>query len=337
MSHFENLPTVHVLYENPAWLPPIERALQAEGFPYELHLVWKGTIDPSKEPPAGIWWNRMSPSSHTRGHGESVALMREVLAWLESWGRWVLNGSHALELEVSKLRQELALRRYGIRSPRTYLANDRDLLLELAEEFDGPFITKHNQGGKGLGIKLFHSAEQLAEHLDAPDFDPGPNGQIILQQYIEPAEPYITRVEIVGGRFLFAMRSNTEDGFELCPSDACQVPSSAPAVCPIDGDDAGSEAAAPKFHPSPLQGNDPLVKQLVTLCMGAGLDQAGIEFIEDRDGERYVYDINGTTNYSSAVEREFGVDGMLETVRYLKHQVVPRVWAGRLATVSEAS
>jgi len=263
--------------------------------------------------------------------------MREVLAWLDSWGRWVLNGSHALELEVSKLRQELALRRHGIRSPRTLLGNDRDALVELAKSFDGPFITKHNQGGKGLGIKLFNSPEQLAEHLDSADFDAGPNGQIILQQYIEPAEPYITRVEIVGGRFLFAMRSNTEGGFELCPSDACQLPSSAPAVCPIDGADADSEAEAPKFRPSPLEANDPLVKQLITLCMGAGLDQAGIEFIEDKNGERFVYDINGTTNYSSAVEREFGVDGMLETVRFLKHQVVPRVWAGQLSPVAAAS
>ncbi len=333
MSQFKSLPTVHVLYENPAWLPPIEKALQAEGFPYELHHIWKGSIDPGKEPPAGIWWNRMSPSSHTRGHGESVALMREVLAWLESWGRWVLNGSHAFELEVSKLRQELALRRYGIRSPRTLLANDRDSLVELARSFDGPFITKHNQGGKGLGIQLFYSAEQLADYLDSDDFDPGPNGQIILQEYIQAAEPYITRVEIAGGRFLFAMRSNTEGGFQLCPSDACQVPSKAPTLCAIDGEDE----AAPKFSISPLRADDPLVRQLISLTIGAGLDQAGIEFIEDADGNRYVYDINGTTNYSSAVEREAGVDGMLETVRYLKDQVVPRVWTGHLSPMAAAS
>ena len=333
MSHFESLPTVHVLYENPAWLPPIEAALQAEGFPYEFHHIWKGSIDPSQEPPAGIWWNRMSPSSHTRGHGDSVALMREVLAWLESWGRWVLNGSHALELEVSKLRQELAWRRYGIRSPRTLLANDRDSLIELARSFDGPFITKHNQGGKGLGIELFTSAEQLADYLDSDDFDAGPNGQIILQEYIQAAEPFITRVELVGGRFLFAMRSNTEDGFQLCPSDACQVPSKAPSLCAIDGEDSSS----PKFSVSPLGADDPLVRQLISLTIGAGLDQAGIEFIEDAHGNRYVYDINGTTNYSSGVEREVGVDGMLETVRYLKKEVVPRVWAGSLGPVAEAS
>ncbi|MBJ95866.1 MAG: alpha-L-glutamate ligase [Rickettsiales bacterium] len=335
MSQFDNLPTVHILYENPAWLPPLEQALREEGFPYELHHIHKGSVDPSQEPPAGIWWNRMSPSSHTRGHGESVSLTREVLAWLESWGRWVLNGSHALELEVSKLRQELALRRYGIRSPRTVLANDRDELVELARSFDGPFITKHNQGGKGLGIQLFSSAEQLAEHLDSDDFDPGPNGQIILQQYIQSAEPYITRVEIAFGRFLFAMRSNTEEGFQLCPSDACQLPAAAPSLCAIDG--AEQDTATPKFSASPLAAADPLVRQLISLTVGVGLDQAGIEFIEDAEGNRYVYDINGTTNYSSAVEREVGLDGMLETVRLLKSQVVPRVWSGPLQPVAAAS
>jgi glutathione synthase/RimK-type ligase-like ATP-grasp enzyme len=269
----------------------------------------------------------MSPSSHTRGHSESVGLAREILAWLESWGRWVLNGSHALELEVSKLRQELALRRYGIQSPRTYLANDRDLLLELAEEFDGPFITKHNQGGKGLGIRLFQNPDQLAVYLDSEDYDPGPNGQIILQQYIEPKEPHITRVEVAGGRFLFAMHSATTDGFELCPSDACQVPSQAPQVCPIDGQDERSDSP-PKFRLADLTASDPLVGRLIALCMGEGLDQAGIEFVEDKDGERWVYDINGTTNYNSAVERAAGIDGMRATVRYLKASVVPRQWPG---------
>ena len=33
------LPTVHVLYENPAWLPPLTVALDAEGFP--KHVVTK--------------------------------------------------------------------------------------------------------------------------------------------------------------------------------------------------------------------------------------------------------------------------------------------------------
>ena len=303
----------HILYENEAWLPPLEAALAAEGFEVVRHLVWRGTLDPRSEPAEGVWLNRMSPSSHTRGHRESVPLMREVLAWLEGWGRRVVNGSRAFELEISKARQELALHRHGVRSPRTVLGNEPTALVAAAQAFDGPFLVKHNQGGKGLGIRLLASPADLADHLGA-GFDADPSGQVVLQQYIEAAEPFITRVELVAGRFLYAMRSSTEDGFELCPSDACQLP--APDVCPADGV-ARTSSGAPRFVPSPLTADDPLVTALLGLCAAEGLEQAGIEFVTDRLGQRWVYDINGTTNYASAMERHFGVDGMRELARHL--------------------
>ena len=147
----------------------------------------------------------------------------------------------------------------------------------------------------------------------------------MLQEYIAAPEPFITRVEIVGGRFLYAMRSATEDGFQLCPSDACQIPSAAPDVCPAGGGEqvALTSSGRPKFQPSPLKPRDPLVKQLIRLCEAEGLEQAGIEFIEDADGNRYVYDINGTTNYSSSMERYFDVEGMGALAKYLRAKVVP--------------
>ena len=136
---------------------------------------------------------------------------------------------------------------------------------------------------------------------------------MVIQAYIEPAEPFITRVELVGGRFLFAMRSDTSGGFELCPSDACQMPPSNPDVCPIDG--------GAKFSPSPVTASDPLVQRYLEMMQAEGLEIAGIEFIEDREGNRYTYDINGTTNYNSAVGRAVGVDGMREIARHLRHVV----------------
>jgi hypothetical protein len=313
------LPTMHLLYENEAWLPPLREALAAEGFPVKEHLLWRGSLDPRRAPEDGLWWNRMSPSSHTRGHAESVPWTREVLAWLEGWGRRVVNGSRAFEIEVSKSRQEGVLRRHDIRSPRTVLGNDREALVHLARTFTGPFITKHNQGGKGLGIALFRSSDELGDHLASGVFDAGPTGQIVLQEYIRSPEPYITRVEIVAGRFLYAMRSCTEDGFELCPSDACQIPAHAPAVCPADGEETPLTASGrPKFLASDLTEDDPLVRQLIELCRAEGIEQAGIEFIEDEAGLRYVYDINGTTNYASSMERHFGTRGMAVMARYLR-------------------
>lgn len=304
--------TVQVLYENPAWLPPLTSALDAEGLAFALHEIWHGVVDPGRPAPEGIWLNRMSPSSHTRGHVESVALMRETLAWLEDSGRTVVNGSRVFEIEVSKLQQDLVLRRHGILAPRTVLAVGRDRILDAARTFEGPFLTKHNQGGKGLGIRLFEHPDELPAVLDDPSFDPGPNGQIVLQQYIQPREPFITRVEIVGGRFLYAMRSSTVGGFELCPADSCAAERAhrAPEVCPADG--------SATFTLSPLSGDDPLVRQYLALCAAEGIDIAGIEFVEDSAGRRYTYDINANTNYNGAVGKAAGIEGMVEVARWLK-------------------
>jgi hypothetical protein len=172
--------TVHVLYENEAWLPPLVAGLEAEGLPCRLVPVVDGAIDIAEAPPPGIWLNRMSPSSHTRGHGTSVALMGEVLAWLESWGSRVVNGTRAYLLEMSKLRQHLALARHGIRTPRTVLCVGREALLAAAEGFEGAFITKHNRGGKGLGIALYRSAGELARATLEPGWDPGSESQVFV-------------------------------------------------------------------------------------------------------------------------------------------------------------
>ncbi len=321
------LPTVHILYENDAWNPPILEALEEAGLPYALHFVDDGLIDPAVAPAEGIWLNRVSPSSHTRDHAHTVGLTREVLFWLEHHGRIVINGSRAFEIEMSKLRQDLLLQKHGLPTPRTVLAVGAAQLKAAANTFDGAFITKHNQGGKGLGIQLFSNAEQLASWMDHGHFDPGPDGKVILQQYIQAPEPFITRVEIVGGRFLFAMRSRTDDGFQLCPSDACQVPASNPDVCPADG----SAASASKFSPSPLTADDPLVQKLIKLMAAEGIDLAGTEFIEDTEGRRYVYDINGTTNYSGVLAEQTGVHGMKELAAWIRRELVPRWQAARLA------
>jgi len=126
------LPQIHVLYENPAWIPPLQEALAREGFRVRLVHVNEGLVDPSAAPPEGIWINRISPSSHTRGHVHTVELARQFLYWLESHGRRVINGLGAFELEMSKLRQDLVRRRHGIRRARTVRGVGRENLREAA-------------------------------------------------------------------------------------------------------------------------------------------------------------------------------------------------------------
>jgi glutathione synthase/RimK-type ligase-like ATP-grasp enzyme len=81
----------------------------------------------------------MSPSSHTRGHRESVDYTRELLVWLESHGRRVINGSRALALEISKVRQYEALRQAGLRTPHTVaVAGGPQTLKEAARHLPVP-------------------------------------------------------------------------------------------------------------------------------------------------------------------------------------------------------
>ncbi len=319
-----SFPPIHIIYENPDWLPPLTEALERAGFE-QVHLVKlsEGLLDAHAIPPQGIWINRISPSSHTRGNHHTVQLARELLSWLELHNRIIINGLKAFELEMSKFRQDLALRKYGIKTPKTILAvGDKQLKLA-ALQFEGPFITKHNQGGKGLGIQLFNSAEEFNSTLESNGLEESPDGKFILQQYIKPANGHITRVELVGNRFLLAMNSSTKGGFELCPSDVCQLKAAQrnPDVCPIDGQ-------SDTFSASDLSSTDPLVLQYLQLLQGEDIDVAGIEFVEDELGNRYTYDINGTTNYNAKLGSTIGINGMQELARYLKDQIVPK-WKGQ--------
>lgn len=296
--------TVHVIYENEDWMPPVRAALASRGLRVVEHFTAGGSLEIGGDVPDGIVLNRMSPSSHTRGHQGGVIYTRELLGWLESRGVPVVNGRRAFDLELSKVQQHASLEAAGIRTPKTVAVIGTADPKVAARKLDAPFITKHNQGGKGLGVRLFRTLEAFDVYLEGPDFVDDPGGVTLLQQYIQPASPFITRVEIVGGRFQFAMRSSTEDGFELCPAVECQDADAAgDAFCPVG--DSGKFSLR-----EDIGADDPLVRKYVALLKALNIDLAGIEFVEDAAGRRYTYDINGTTNYNDELVARHGLAGM---------------------------
>ena len=74
----------------------------------------------------------------------------------------------------------------------------------------------------------------------------------------------------------------------------------------------------------------PLVQQYIRLSLEEGIEIAGIEFVEDAHGNRYTYDINGTTNYNQALGATMGVDGMRVVARYVRRVAVGERRARRL-------
>lgn len=312
---------IHVIHENDAWVEPLRAAFAESRLPYTEWFVADGMLDLGNVPPQGVFYNRMSASSHTRGHRYAAELTGGVLAWLESHGRRVINDGRALQLEISKVAQYAALSRYGIRVPHTIAAVGRNAILEAARGMRGRFITKHNRAGKGLGVHLFDSVEALTRYVDGGAFEDSVDGInalehpvdgiMLIQQYIEAPEPFITRVEFVGGDLLYAVRVDTSLGFELCPADVCQV---GDAFCPAG--ESSPAAAAPRFRI--LAGfSHPIVERYRRFLADHGIGIAGIEFITDRNGDAYTYDVNTNTNYNSDAEREAGVFGMRAIAAYL--------------------
>jgi hypothetical protein len=280
---------VHVLHENPDWFTPIGTALDAAAVPYEEWLIGDGMLDLDEPPPEGVFWSRLSASSHTRDHPYAKDHARGVLGWLEAHQRRVVNGRRALELEVSKAAQLTALRAAGFDVPRTVAVAGIADLPAAARKLPVPFISKHNQGGKGLGVRLFASHDEFSAYAESPGYQAPVDGITLLQEYLAAAHPFITRVEIVGGAFVYAITADTaRGGFELCPADACAA--DAPA------------GAQPSLFALRAGFDHPIIGRYLSFARAHGVEIAGFEFIETADGRMVTYDVNTTTNYNADIE-----------------------------------
>ncbi|MER2123388.1 MAG: alpha-L-glutamate ligase [Exiguobacterium indicum] len=302
---------IHILHENQEWTDHLIKRLEELELPYEQWHLNEGIVPLDELPPEGVFYSRMSASSHTRGHRYAPELTEGVLAWLEEHDRTVFNGTRALRLEVSKVNQYTALRKAGIRVPKTTAAVGRDRIVQAAKEIGvSSFITKHNRAGKGLGVQLFHSIEALEAYLDGPTFDEPVDGITLIQEYIQAPEPYITRCEFVGGKFVYAVRVDTSEGFELCPADACVIDD---LFCPV-----GEEAPQTPMKFQIVEGfDDPIIQKYEAFLQANQIAVAGIEFIKDASGTIYTYDVNTNTNYNSDAEAAAGRYGMLELAKFL--------------------
>lgn len=297
---------IYVIHENGVWVEPLRTAFAERGLPFEEWNLVEGEVDLDAAPPSGVFYNRISASSHTRNHRYSPEMASIVLNWLEGHGRRVVNNSRALQLEINKSAQYAALNSHGITTPRTIAAVGRDEVVRAASAFaPGPVIVKPNRGGKGEGVSLFETIDELEVHMERGEGPAPVDGITLLQQYIHAPARFITRAEFIGGRFYYAVRVDTSDGFELCPADVCQSPNldGAAAKFQIFENGAGIES-------------DQIAKYEAVLAAN-GIEVAGIEFITDGNGRSYTYDINTNTNYNADAEVAADKSGMGQLAEFL--------------------
>ena len=296
---------VYIIHENGEWVAPLRKQLEALDTPYEEWSLVQGTVPIDDAPPEGIFYNRMSASSYTRDHRFSPEYAAVVLSWLEAHGRTIVNDSQALALEINKAAQYQILRAGGIRTPRTVVAVGPEAILDASEKFgEDPLILKPNRGGKGDGVQLFEDRTQLQDYIKASTYEAPVDGISLVQEYIYAPDQSIIRAEFIGGKFFYAVRVDTSDGFELCPADVCQVP---------------GETAEPTFRI--LEDDGGLGADVIQAAEGVladnGVKVAGIEFIRNEAGDLFAYDINTNTNYNPEAEAVAGKYGMAQLAGYL--------------------
>ncbi len=315
---------IAIYHEHPDWFRPLFAELEKRGIPFERLDAAAHSFDPSATTsPWSLVFNRASPSAYLRGHAQTTFHTLHWLRHLERIGVPVVNGADAYTFELSKATQLDLLRQLGLPFPRARVINNPTRAVSAAEGFRFPVLVKANVGGSGAGIVRYDTREALADAVAAGTVDLGVDGTALVQEAAPLRDGHITRVETLGGRYLYAINVHPpQNSFDLCPADACQTTSGTELVrgaCAIDAPKSGMrvEATTPPAE---------IIAQVERISRAARIDVGGIEYlIDDRDGKHYFYDINALSNFVADAPNVIGFDPFAKLVDYLEARTAEAV------------
>lgn len=308
---------IAIYYEHPDWFRPLFTELDRWHVPYVRLDAARHRFDAADGPPPySLVFNRMSPSAYLRGAGNAIFYTLHYLAHLKRHGVRVINGYDAYVTETSKALQLALLQQLGLPHPRARVINNAAEASAAAQGLRFPIVLKPNIGGSGAGIRRFESLDQLERAARGQALDLGIDHTALIQEFIPAADQRIVRVEVLGGRYLYAIRIYTSgESFNLCPADVCQTVGGAElvrAACPVD---------APKNNLR-VEGYTPppeIVAQVECIVQAAHIDVGGVEYmIDERDGKLHFYDINALSNFVADAPRVVGFDPFARLVDYLE-------------------
>jgi hypothetical protein len=307
---------IGIYYEHPDWYRPLFQQLDARGVNWEKIHAGKHSYDLAmREPEYSLVFNRMSPSAWQRGLGHVIFYTMNYLQHLEAQGVRVVNGSRAFTHETSKALQLTLLESLGLPYPKALVINHPSQALAAAEKIGYPLVVKPNIGGSGAGIIRFDRPEQLKSAAEENQLYFGIDQVALVQEFFPARDSVITRVEVLGGKFLYAIQIHTTgDTFNLCPADICQSTRGEELVrpaCPVDAPKNGLQVEG---YAPPRQ----VVQDVERIMQEAGIEVGGIEYvIDDRDGRLLYYDVNALSNFVADPERIVGFNPYSRLADYL--------------------
>jgi D-alanine-D-alanine ligase-like ATP-grasp enzyme len=237
------------------------------------------------------------------------------MAYLERLRVPVVNGLNGFSIEISKARQLTLLESLGLPYPRARVINHASKAVEASEGLRFPIVVKANIGGSGAGIVKFPDRDTLAAAASANQLDFGVDHTALVQEYVPARGGHITRVETLGGKYLYAIKVyTTGESFNLCPADICQRADGVELVrsaCPVNAPKTGLKVEG--YTPPPE-----VISACEKIMQTAGIDVGGIEYmVDDRDGKIVYYDINALSNFVADAVNVVGFDPFVRLVDYL--------------------
>lgn len=311
---------IGIYHEHQDWFRPLFAELDRRGMRYERIDARRHSYDIDGRDEAGysLVLNRMSPSAYLRAAGHSILYTQNYLVHLEQLGVRVINGTRAFRLETSKAQQLTLLRALGLPFPATRVINHGSEAPAAADGLRFPVVVKANIGGSGAGIVRFDTPEDLARASVEGRLQLGLDQTALVQEYIPARGGHITRVEVLDGTYLYAINVHTTgDTFNLCPADICQSSDGVEltrGACPADAPKNSLRVEA--FTPPPE-----VIADVEKIMAAAGIEIGGVEYIvDDRDGERYYYDINALSNFVADAPRVLGFDPFARLADWLERE-----------------
>jgi len=308
-----------IYYEQEHWFRPLLAELDRRSIPHRRIDPRAHAYDPkAAEPEFSLLFNRMSPSAYLRGGVQGMFFTLGFLDHVQRLGIPIVNGLRAFSIEISKARQLTLLESLRLPTPRSRVINHPSLAAEGLDGWRFPVVFKANVGGSGAGIVRFDNRDDLRRAAAEGRLDFGVDHTALIQEFVPARDSQIVRVELLDGKFLYAIKVGTPgDTFNLCPADICQRSDGVAlerTACPVDAPKTG--LTVENYSP-PAE----VVAECELIMRSAAIDVGGIEYmIDDRDGRRLYYDVNALSNFVADAVNVVGFDPFSRLVDYLERR-----------------
>ena len=307
-----------IYYEQQHWFKPLFTELDRRGTNYvRLNAVEHSySAEDHPEEEYSLVVNRMSPSAWNREHGDAIFYTLGYLEHLERRGVRVINGLKAFRAELSKAAQLSLLEDLGLPYPKAWVIHRASQALAATEGLRWPIVVKPNIGGSGAGVKRFDTPQGLTNAGAENSLVFGLDSTALVQEFIPARDAHIVRVEVLNGRYLYAIKVHiTGETFDLCPADICRTADGIDlnrGACAIDAPKTGIRV---ETYEPPAE----VIADVERIMHHAGIELGGVEYMtDDRDGQRYYYDINALSNFVADGPRVIGFDPFARLVDWLE-------------------